>query len=87
MPPRWPRQPDRRDPDYRKLADRINFALHVAIFAATNTGLWFFHNFQARTWPWLTWVTWSWIAALVIHGIYIFVIADYSPSSLKEKLE
>jgi len=43
MPPRWPREPDRNDPAYRRLDDRMNFAVHVAIFAASNSGLWFFH--------------------------------------------
>ncbi len=37
MPPRWPRKPDRKDPAYRRLEDRINFAVHVALFAAINS--------------------------------------------------
>ena len=39
MPPRWPRQPDRADPDYRRLDDRMNFALHIALFSAFNSAL------------------------------------------------
>jgi hypothetical protein len=39
MPPRWPRVPDRNDADYRKLDDRMNFAVHVGIFSATNSGI------------------------------------------------
>ena len=38
MPPRWPRKPDRCDPAYRRLDDRMNFAMHVAIFAVINSG-------------------------------------------------
>lgn len=45
MPPSWPRKPNREDPAYRKLDDRMNFAVHLAILAATNSGLWFFHIF------------------------------------------
>ena len=45
MPPRWPREPDRRDPAFRKLEDRINFAFHVALFACINSGSWFFRFF------------------------------------------
>jgi hypothetical protein len=78
MPPRWPRKPDRNDPAYRKLDDRMNFAVHVAIFAATNSGLWFFHNFLKATWEWLPWLTAVWILVLLAHLIYISAIADYS---------
>lgn len=78
MPPRWPRKPDRKDPDYRKLDDRMNFAVHVAIFAVSNSGLWFFHNLQKVDWGWLPWLTAGWIVILLIHLIYISAIADYS---------
>lgn len=78
MPPRWPRKPDRNDPAYRKLDDRMNFAVHVAIFAVFNSGLWFFHNLLLTTWQWLPIFTFSWLAVLLSHLIYISVIADYS---------
>ncbi len=78
MPPRWPRKPDRRDPAYRRLDDRMNFALHVAIFGASNSSLWFFRNLQPSPWIWTLWVTGSWALLLVAHAIYIFALADYS---------
>ncbi len=78
MPPRWPRKPDRNDPEYRLLEDRINFALHVAFFAACNSGLWFFDTLKQAHWPWAKWVTLTWLGVLVLHGIFIFAIADYS---------
>ena len=78
MPPRWPRKPDRRDPAYRRLDDRMNFAVHVAIFAVCNSGLWFFHNLKTATWEWLPWLTASWAVVLLLHLIYISAIADYS---------
>lgn len=78
MPPRWPRKPDRNDPAYRRLDDRMNFAVHVAIFAACNSGLWFFEKIQAAGWPWAVWVTGAWALLLGIHAVYIFAIADYS---------
>lgn len=87
MPPRWPRQPTRLDPSYRKLDDRMNFAVHVALFAATNSGLWFVRTFQAASWSWTAWVTGSWLLLLVAHGIFIFVIADYSDSTPSPKSE
>ncbi|GET40534.1 2TM domain-containing protein [Microseira wollei] len=81
MPPRWPRKPDRNDPAFRKLDDRMNFATHVAIFAASNSGLWFFDNLQKASWPWAIWVTGGWLIVLVAHAVYIFAIADYSAAA------
>ncbi|MBE9190851.1 2TM domain-containing protein [Gloeocapsopsis crepidinum LEGE 06123] len=78
MPPRWPRKPDRRDPAYRRLDDRMNFAMHVAVFAVTNSGLWFFYNLNSITWTWLPLLTASWLLVLLVHLIYISAIADYS---------
>lgn len=81
MPPRWPRKPDRRDPDYRRLDDRINFAVHVAVFLATNSGSWFVHNLQRADWPWLVWFSGIWAFFLCLHLLYILAIADYSVKS------
>ncbi|MFW6264295.1 MAG: 2TM domain-containing protein [Cyanobacteriota bacterium] len=80
MPPRWPRKPDRNDPDYRRLDDRMNFAVHVALFAASNSGIWFVQQIKNTTWPWAIWVTGIWGGILILHLIYIVAIADYSPS-------
>ncbi|MEG4497639.1 2TM domain-containing protein [Microcoleus sp. F10-C6] len=79
MPPRWPRKPDRNDPEYRRLDDRMNFAIHVGLFSATNSGLWFFHNLQKADWPWAISVTGGWALVVLAHAVYIFAIADYSP--------
>jgi 2TM domain len=87
MPPRWPRQPDRKDPDFRRLDDRMNFATHVALFAAINSGLWFFRNVAALDdgipggIPQTPWITTIWLGLLVAHGLFIFAIAQYRESS------
>lgn len=83
MPPRWPRKPDRTDPEYRRLDDRMNFAVHVAIAATINSGLWFFHNLQAASWEWLPWITGGWVVVLLLHLIYIQAIANYSDTPSK----
>ncbi len=84
MPPRWPRKPDRNDPAYRRLDDRMNFATHVAIFAVVNSGLWFFRTLGetsdlsvAGGLPWAPLFTLGWLGVLVSHGIFIFAIAKY----------
>ncbi|MEM9544185.1 MAG: 2TM domain-containing protein [Cyanobacteria bacterium P01_E01_bin.42] len=81
MPPRWPRKPDRNDPDFRRLDDRMNFAVHVAICITINSGLWFVSGIKNADWPWATWFTLTWVAILLLHLIYILAIADYSLES------
>ncbi len=77
MPPRWPRKPDPSDPAYRRLEDRINFAVHAAAFAATNSGVWFFKLFLEQAWSWPVYLTGAWGLGLLAHGVYIFKIANY----------
>ena len=84
MPPRWPRKPDRRDPDYRRLDDRMNFAVHVGLFAACNSGVWFFRTLRYAEWRWAYLLTGLWGLILLGHAIYIFAIADYSPLAAKD---
>lgn len=88
MPPRWPRKPDRADPAYRRLDDRMNFATHVAIFAAINSGLWFFRvlgttsELQVPGGLAITpLITEIWASLLVAHAVFIFAIAKYSDST------
>jgi 2TM domain len=85
MPPRWPREPDRKDPDYRRLDDRMNFAVHVGIFLTITSGSWFFKLLQEQPWSWVAWMTEIWIAVLLIHGLYIFALADYSGGESQKK--
>ncbi|NEQ52788.1 MAG: 2TM domain-containing protein [Leptolyngbya sp. SIO3F4] len=86
MPPKWPRKPDRADPAYRKLEDRINFAVHVAAFTAFNSGLWFFHGFMPGTLLWLPKLTLPWLLVLATHGGWVFAIANYpSPEPKSDK--
>ena len=84
MPPRWPREPDRNDPAYRRLDDRMTFATHVALFSATNSGIWFARLVQAQPWMWTTWITGGWALVLVAHGVYIFAIANYTTPPPKQ---
>ncbi|MBT9317535.1 hypothetical protein [Leptothoe spongobia] len=83
MPPKWPRKPDRADPAYRKLEDRINFAVHFAAFTAFNSGLWFFHGFMPGTLLWLPKLTLPWLVCLGAHGVWLFAISTYSSSDAK----
>lgn len=88
MPPRWSRKPDRADPDFRQLDDRMTFATHVALFTAVNSGLWFFRVLGAKVsadglpggLPFTPWITTIWAAILVAHAVYIFAIAKYEPT-------
>lgn len=88
MPPRWPRKPDRNDPAFRRLDDRMNFATHVAIFAAINSGLWFFRVLGTSSelgtpggLPMTPWITGVWVSVLAAHALFIFAIAKYPDST------
>jgi hypothetical protein len=83
MPPRWPRKPDRSDPEYRKLDDRMNFAVHVAVAATINSGLWFFHILKSTDWQWLPLLTTGWVIVVLVHLVYIAAIANYSSTPPK----
>ncbi|MGB7088038.1 MAG: hypothetical protein WBD47_20945 [Phormidesmis sp.] len=79
MPPRWPREPDfANDSALRKLEDRINFAVHVAGFAAVNSTIWFLNTINPGSLPLAKLVTFAMLGILLAHGVYIFAIADYS---------
>jgi hypothetical protein len=71
MPPRWSRVPTRKDPDFRRLDDRMTFATHVAAF---------FRLMQKADWSWTPWMTGGWALGLLAHGLYVFVIANYAPT-------
>jgi hypothetical protein len=77
MPPRWSRVPTRKDPDFRKLDDRMTFATHVAAFVAFNSGVWFFKLLNRSDAAWPLWMTGIWAVGFLGHGIYVFVIAKY----------
>jgi 2TM domain len=78
MPPKLSSPPDPRSPEYRELRDKINFALHVAFFAATNSGIAFFQRLHQADWPWQAWLGILWFLGLAVHGIYVFALARYS---------
>jgi hypothetical protein len=62
----------------------MNFAVHVAIFAACNSGIWFFRTLYHADWRWAYLITGLWAGILIGHGIYIFAIANYSPLPAKD---
>ena len=84
MPPRWSRKPNRADPAYRLLDDRMNFAVHVAAFSAVNSGLWFFRVLNGPSELGLPggllgtgWITAIWGSVLTAHTLFLFLIAKY----------
>jgi hypothetical protein len=67
----------------------MNFATHVAIFAAMNSGLWFFKVAGEKILelnvpmglPGTPWITGAWGMVLLAHGVYVFAIAQYPDST------
>jgi hypothetical protein len=62
----------------------MNFAVHVGLFAAGNSGVWFFRTLRDADWRWAYLLTGLWGLILVGHGVYIFAIANYSPLVTKD---
>jgi hypothetical protein len=79
MPPRWSRKPDRSDPEYRKLDDLMNFAVHVGIYSTCISGVWFFHNIKNADWIWIVPLSTIWGFLLLLHLLYISIpfIVDF----------
>ena len=84
MPPRWSRKPDRADPAYRMLDDRMNFAVHVAAYCAVNSGLWFFRVLEGFSELGVPggvlgtgWISAIWGSVLTAHTLFLFFIAKY----------
>ncbi len=78
MPPKLSRPPDPQDPEYQLLRDRINFALHVALFLCVNSGLWFFDLFLALGWVWRWSLAGVWLVLLIGHAFWLFRWVKYS---------
>ena len=79
MPRSWPRKPDRQtDAEFRRAEDMMNFIVHVMVFLAINSGIWFFHNIYRSDSTWDIWFTAAWFGIVLLHITYIRVIANYS---------
>jgi hypothetical protein len=54
----------------------MNLAVHIALFAAINSGLWFVQQLNGA-FPHLPWITGLWGLGLLVHGIYVVKLAHY----------
>ncbi len=66
MPLRWIGEPDPEDLRYQDLERRVNLALHGALYAALNSGLWFTQLLR-HPWSHLGWFSLVWLLALLVH--------------------
>lgn len=73
MPIRWYGPADPADPTYRHFERIVNFTLHAALFAATNSGLWVVEGLR-HPWPHLAWFTLIWTLALLIHATVVVIL-------------
>ncbi|MCA1903552.1 MAG: hypothetical protein CV045_10010 [Cyanobacteria bacterium M5B4] len=71
MPPRLSTPPDPQDPAYQSLERKINLMFHGALFAAVNSGLWFFDQFLSRQWFWLPLFSTVWGTILLTHALWV----------------
>ena len=69
--PKLSKPPDPNDPEYQTLERRVNFYLHLAMYSAWNTCLWFVQSITNEIWIWSVWVAAIWGIAILIHGIWV----------------
>jgi hypothetical protein len=81
MPPRLSKPPDPKDPDYQRLERGINLALHVGIFSASNSCMWFVRSITYADWDWSIQVTSAWALVLLAHGIWFFSKRQPTPKN------
>ena len=67
------RPPDPEDPDYQKLEQLINLAVHTAASAAFNSGLWVWHGLKTSFFPQLPWLTGVRAVDLAVHVVWVLV--------------
>ncbi len=72
MPIRWYGTSDKSDPTYRHFSRIVNFTIHSMLFAAVNSGLWFFQLIR-QPWDHLNFFSEVWLAALVCHLVFVIV--------------
>jgi hypothetical protein len=46
-------------------------ALHIAIYAALNSGLWFYRSITYQDWQWQGWMIIWWALILLGQGIWV----------------
>ena len=66
MPLVWSGPPDPADPAYRHLGRLVNLALHGALYAAVNTGLWVLQGLR-HPFAHLSLVSLGWAGLLLLH--------------------
>lgn len=72
MPLVWSGPPDPQDPAYRHLGRLINLALHAALFAAVNSGLWVLQGLR-HPFGQLSLVSLGWAAVLLLHLAIVII--------------
>jgi hypothetical protein len=79
MAPRLSKPPDPRDPEYQRVERGVNLALHVGIYGASNSCMWFVRSITYADWDWTVWVSTVWAVLLLGHGIWF--LSKKSPTT------
>jgi hypothetical protein len=69
--PKLSKPPDPNDPEYQNLERRVNFYLHLAIYSACMTCMWFIQSITEKVWIWSVWVAVIWGIIVTAHSIWV----------------
>ena len=69
--PKLSQPPDPNSPEYQNLESQVNFYLHLAIYSACSTCMWFVQSITDNVWIWSVWVAVIWAILILGHGIWV----------------
>ena len=69
--PKLLKPPDPNDPEYQTLELSVNFYLHLAIYSACMTCMWFIQSITEKVWLWSVWVAVIWGIIVTAHSIWV----------------
>ncbi|MEI6329081.1 MAG: 2TM domain-containing protein [Pseudanabaena sp.] len=76
--PKLSKPPDPNDPEYQNLERRVNFYLHLAIYSACCTCMWFVQSITNKVWVWSIWMSAIWAVFIIAHGIWLLICEKQS---------
>ena len=69
--PKLLKPPDPNDPEDQTLELSVNFYLHLAIYSACMTCMWFIQSITEKVWIWSVWLAVIWGIIVTVHSIWV----------------
>jgi hypothetical protein len=60
----------------KRVQARVGFVVHFLMYAVVNAGLFFIWAYSGRGYPWFVWPLLCWGAAVLVHGVMLWIGPD-----------